>query len=451
MKIKKRTSTFCVAIMLFVGAISIQAFAETKVQDGVEVNFNSEKKEYEENEHIITKVTIKNTNSVKVSNISIEGIIPENYKIAANSNIEKNIAVLYPNEVVSLQLEYEPESLEVTKQPVRESVDNTETLGNVEKTDNIEKTEGIEKEDNTKVKNEGNIIKVDNKKSNNEKETIAGEKTIVKETEPNKDNIGYKIWLSLFIIVGGIVIVYIIVRKKAGKKIIPFMVLIPFIAFGSADLNYAKEANTNCISTATTVKVNNLKVTLKVNVKYQVEVDKEESTELKKPSNPTETDNYFWSNSKVISVIDASKSKELYSEKQVISLLKARGFGDYPITYDSYSTSGEYVDSLEVTKKSNQKHPMYETIYISEKGVVWNIYVINGSVFANPASVNTEAELEAQVLYSEAETLTSYAVEGNKFYVTIPYESFIILKQVEKIDVARLDKIEYEEIIGNEK
>ena len=229
------------------------------------------------------------------------------------------------------------------------------------------------------------------------------------------------------------------------------MVLIPFIAFGSADLNYAKEANTNCISTATTVRVNNLKVTLKVNVKYQVEVDKEESTELKKPSNPTETDNYFWSNSKVISVIDASKSKELYSEKQVISLLKARGFGDYPITYDSYSTSGEYVDSLEVTKKSNQKHPMYETIYISEKGVVWNIYVINGSVFANPASVNTEAELEAQVLYSEAETLTSYAVEGNKFYVTIPYESFIILKQVEKIDVARLDKIEYEEIIGNEK
>lgn len=451
MKIKKRTSAFCVAIMLFVGAISIQAFAETKVQDGVEVNFNSEKKEYEENEHIITKVTIKNTNSVKVSNISIEGIIPENYKIAANSNIEKNIAVLYPNEVVSLQLEYEPESLEVTKQPVRESVDNTETLGNVEKTDNIEKTEGIEKEDNTKVKNEGNIIKVDNKESNNEKETIAGEKTIVKETEPNKDNIGYKIWLSLFIIVGGIVIVYIIVRKKAGKKIIPFMVLIPFIAFGSADINYAKEANTNCISTATTVKVNNLKVTLKVNVKYQVEVDKEESTELKKPSNPTETDNYFWSNSKVISVIDASKSKELYSEKQVISLLKARGFGDYPITYDSYSTSGEYVDSLEVTKKSNQKHPMYETIYISEKGVVWNIYVINGSVFANPASANTEAELEAQVLYSEAETLTSYAVEGNKFYVTIPYESFIILKQVEKIDVARLDKIEYEEIIGNEK
>ena len=451
MKIKKRTSAFCVAIMLLVGAISIQAFAETKVQDGVEVNFNSEKKEYEENEHIITKVTIKNTNSVKVSNISIKGIIPENYKIAANSNIEKNIAVLYPNEVVSLQLEYEPESLEVTKQPVRESVDNTETLGNVEKTDNIEKTEGIEKEDNTEVKNEGNIIKVDNKESNNEKETIAGEKTIVKETEPNKDNIGYKIWLSLFIIVGGIVIVYIIVRKKAGKKIIPFMVLIPFIAFGSADINYAKEANTNCISTATTVKVNNLKVTLKVNVKYQVEVDKEESTELKKPSNLTETDNYFWSNSKVISVIDASKSKELYSEKQVISLLKARGFGDYPITYDSYSTSGEYVDSLEVTKKSNQKHPMYETIYISEKGVVWNIYVINGSVFANPASVNTEAELEAQVLYSEAETLTSYAVEGNKFYVTIPYESFIILKQVEKIDVARLDKIEYEEIIGNEK
>lgn len=451
MKIKKRTSAFCVAMMLFTGVISIQAFAETKVQDGVEVNFNSEKEEYEENEHILTKVTIKNTNSDKVSNISIEGIIPENYKIAANSNIEKNIAVLYPGEAVSLQFEYEPESLQVINQPIRESIDSTETLDNIEKTDNIEKAESIDKEYNTEVKNEGNIIKVDNKESNDEKETIAGEKTIVKESKPNKDNIGYKIVLSLFIIVGGVVIVYIIVRKKAGKKIIPFMVLIPFIAFGNAELNYAKEANTTCISTATTVKVNNLKVTLKINVKYQVEADKKESTELKKPNNPTETDNYFWSNSKVISVIDASKSKELYSEKQVISLLKGRGFDNYPITYDSYSTSGEYVDSLEITEKSNQKHPMYETIYISENGVVWNIYVINGSVFANPASVNAEAEIEAQVLYSEAETLTSYAVEGNKFYVTIPYESFIILKQVEKIDAARLDKIEYEEIIGNEK
>lgn len=178
MKIKKRTSAFCVAIILFIGVISIQAFAETKVQDGVEVNFNSEKEEYEENEHILTKVTIKNTNSDKVSNISIEGIIPENYKIAANSNIEKNIAVLYPGEAVSLQFEYEPESLQVINQPIRESIDSTETLDNIEKTDNIEKAESIDKEYNTEVKNEGNIIKVDNKESNDEKETIAGEKLL---------------------------------------------------------------------------------------------------------------------------------------------------------------------------------------------------------------------------------------------------------------------------------
>lgn len=44
MKIKKMASVFCVMILLLVCVISIQAFAETKVQDGLEVYAKINKK-----------------------------------------------------------------------------------------------------------------------------------------------------------------------------------------------------------------------------------------------------------------------------------------------------------------------------------------------------------------------------------------------------------------------
>jgi hypothetical protein len=171
-----------------------------------------------------------------------------------------------------------------------------------------------------------------------------------------------------------------------------------------------------------------------------------EETKLEKPDNPSEADEYYWNNSEaVLEVIDVKESEELLSEKEATRLLEERGFYEYEIIYDS-SIDGEYIGDTEVDENSNQKYPMYTTYYMAENGDIWTIFVVNGKLFANPASFNLESELDAQLLFSETKELTSYDDETNKFYVTIPKESVTIVKIVEKIDSETLDKLTIEEI-----
>ena len=102
--------------------------------------------------------------------------------------------------------------------------------------------------------------------------------------------------------------------------------------------------------------------------------------------------------------------------------LEERGFDDNPVTY-RYSMDGVlYDDEVEADGKSSVKHPRYNTIHTSENGDVWNIFLINGEIYANPMSFNLESELPAQLLFSESKTLTSYKKEANKFFLTIPKE-----------------------------
>jgi len=139
------------------------------------------------------------------------------------------------------------------------------------------------------------------------------------------------------------------------------------------------------------------------------------------------------------------ESDNVLTESKAIDILTERGFTDYPVTFD-YSILGEYNDG-EASEDSNVKHPMYQTYYVSTTGDLWTIFVINGNVFANPASFNLESEFDAQLLISESEQLTSYNDETNKFYVTIPKENAVIVKVVEKIDSETLNSLTREEIV----
>ena len=173
---------------------------------------------------------------------------------------------------------------------------------------------------------------------------------------------------------------------------------------------------------------------------------KEDSeTGLPMPEDPTEADEYYWSNSIVIDVINVSESSEVLTEAEAVALLRAKGFTDYPVVY-YYSMDGEFCGETEASPNSSDYHPMYQTYYLSDSGDGWSIFIENGKVFANPVSFNLESDLSAQVLFSESNTLTSYDSESDKFYVTIPYASTVILKMVETTDAETLDKLTMEEI-----
>lgn len=156
-------------------------------------------------------------------------------------------------------------------------------------------------------------------------------------------------------------------------------------------------------------------------------------------------DTYYKNNSELLDVIDAKNSDEVMTESEVVTFLKDRGFTDYPVTYE-YSIDGEYGDQLEASENSENKHPMYQTIYLSSSGEAWIIYVINGMIFANPFYFNAESDLEVQLIISESEKFTSYDDETNKFYITIPHESEILTKVVDSIDANTLDNLTMEDV-----
>ena len=162
---------------------------------------------------------------------------------------------------------------------------------------------------------------------------------------------------------------------------------------------------------------------------------------------PPDADEYFNSNSKVISVIDANMSDDVPTEAQTFETLTERGFTEFSITSD-YTMDGTYYDAADISETSTSKHPVYETYYVTESGDVWTIIVINSTIMANPVSYNLQSNLGVQVIISETDTVTSYDSTTNQFYETIPHNSELIVKTVKKIDADTLEALTYGVIDG---
>ena len=163
------------------------------------------------------------------------------------------------------------------------------------------------------------------------------------------------------------------------------------------------------------------------------------------PDNPSEADLYYFGNSEVLEVITASESEVVPTETEVVDLFASRGFGENEIIYD-FTIDGAYVGSTNVQNASQTKRPAYFTYYRTENDDLWIVYVINDTVTAYPLSYNAECDLPVDLMISESETITSYVDETNQYYVTIPYESAMIVRIVERIDAETLEQLTFDAI-----
>lgn len=167
-------------------------------------------------------------------------------------------------------------------------------------------------------------------------------------------------------------------------------------------------------------------------------------------TNVVDGEGYYWDNSQeVMEIIDVKQSNDIPSESEVIKVLEERGFADCTATYQ-FDLNGEYYEETELTGNSSEKHPMYLAYYMNERGEWWTIHIINGKVFAYPASYNLDSDLQVEVIVSETSKITSYDCETNKFYVTIPKEQVVKVITVDRIDAATLDELTIEEISNYE-
>ena len=160
---------------------------------------------------------------------------------------------------------------------------------------------------------------------------------------------------------------------------------------------------------------------------------------------PPDAGDYFEENSQIVNVIDVKKSETVPNESMVLEMLAKRGFSQVAVETE-YDMDGEYSEAAEISADSDEKHPIYYTYYVNSREELWMIYVINGSVMATPVSYNLQSGKDVQVTFSESEEVTSYDSTTNKFYVTVPDKSELIVKVVEKIDANTLENMTVGEI-----
>ena len=109
----KKLSKYLCFLMVFVLWISatISVSAATPVQqDGLEITMETDKQQYEASDKITATITVKNTNSFGVNNVSLECVVPEGYAAEGDSTL--TIATLASNETKTLQVVLAPDTQE---------------------------------------------------------------------------------------------------------------------------------------------------------------------------------------------------------------------------------------------------------------------------------------------------------------------------------------------------
>ena len=171
----------------------------------------------------------------------------------------------------------------------------------------------------------------------------------------------------------------------------------------------------------------------------------DEETSMEEVVEYIDAEKYFEESGEIKETLNAKDSKDVKTEKAISEEFAARGFGELEITYD-YSMDGDLLEEAAADATSTEKHPIYQALYVTDSEMVWTLTVVNGAIIANPLSYNAASEGNVSVLLSESETLTSYDVVTNQFFVTVPNTDTVLVKTVDTIDAATLESLTKEGI-----
>lgn len=404
----KILSSFLLASAIMLGLPCLTSYAAEKTQDGITLSVTADKSVYSKDDNITADITLENNSDSDITDVTLEGIIPDGYHLSESSQAVLRATYIMSGDSISSELVFVPDKMvQVTTAPaasaketvVTESVTTSETAVNTTVTEPLSVSADNENDNG----NPGNGMKL----------LIAG----------------------LLVLTAGVGL--IAVKKKGRGKIT--VILLCAAASGSFITQTDAEAEgsgTYTFSVSETVTAEGQTYDITASVKYTMEISDMQAA----------VEEYYEDNSEeIVAVEDAKETEQVFSEKEAIRFMSERGFNEYPLTYD-YNMDGTYTDEAEASPDSDAKHPMYQTFYVASDGSIWSVFIVGRTIAANPASYNLESDIDAQILVSETDTLTSYTEMGNKFYKTVPKESAVLLKVVEKITSEKLDKLNYDEV-----
>lgn len=239
----KKILPVIVAFVMILSISSINVFAEKTTQNGLEVTLLTDKTDYSSTEDIVATLTVKNTNEVEVSNILLENVTPEGYKVIDKNSLTKEISKLNSGESVSLKVTY------LSNASVPEKIESTET-----------KTEAVE---NTGA-SESKII------SDVTGSTYDGTPKSSTDTTSVKTGTSSIIALVCILILAISVVILFVVKKKKYKQVLSITLVCALMAgytvIGEANVK-AFEVEDN-IKISTTVNVDNKPLLICGNIIY---------------------------------------------------------------------------------------------------------------------------------------------------------------------------------------
>ncbi|MBQ3946884.1 MAG: hypothetical protein II656_00020, partial [Ruminococcus sp.] len=366
MKLKK-TAPFILALTMCTSVPVIYANAAEKTQNDVKLVVSTDKKVYDENDNIIAEVRLENNSDSDIIDVSIDSIIPEGYHLSDDSKSVLRSTYIMSGDSINSELVLISDNKKTNETTTTAVTTVSSTTKSSSTTVTTSKSTSAE---NTETSTTS--IKADKDDSNDDKDS--GSKVAVAAV------IG-----AVLLAAGGAVVIF--KKKGKGKNLMILLCLTAAGSFCTVQDAKADELDVYTFSVTEAVNVADKKIDITATVKFSID----------KADMQSAVEEYYSDNSEeIVSVEAAAETSKVYSEKEAIKLLAERGFSDFPLTYD-YDMNGTYMDEKEASAESDEKHPMYQTYFVSEDGSIWTVFIVGKSIIANPASYNLESDIDAQV------------------------------------------------------
>lgn len=225
MKMIKKLSAIAVSAVMMFSIAGINAFAATTTQDGLEVTLNTDKQNYNKDDKITTTLSVKNTNDIAISNVSLENVIPDGYKLDDGSANVKQLETLNPNETAELSVVY--------------VADSSSEISKVSQDSEISQESKVLPDDNT-INTGDNSLHV----------MIIG-----------------------IVIVASVLLTVLCFKSKKGRKLLSVILTVSMVGGSSALISLKTNAvneNTKTINVNTKVNADDREVTISAKVSYNI-------------------------------------------------------------------------------------------------------------------------------------------------------------------------------------
>ncbi len=262
MKLLRKTLLLLVLLALCFNALSIPAAAATATQDGLSVEFTTDKNAYASGAQIKALLTVRNTNQVPVQNIDMESGLPSGYCVASGSAAKLHISVLPAGEEARLEVLLTPKSAGDSGSTGGNQSSPTSKPNPANPTEPTESTEAPVTEETTQPEETASIPQAPDS---------AGEPTDA--TPPPEEEAGPDwIMTTLLIIIGlcilGLILLLVFYLKKGRQLMI---ILLCMLLIAQTPLTALAAGAQKTMTLRHSITIGSTPVELKASVRYQIQ------------------------------------------------------------------------------------------------------------------------------------------------------------------------------------